>query len=118
MQWTVENPNSTSFTVTGWSVDGGSKHGSFSAAPGSTKLTATALGTHTVTIFYGESQSVSLTDTLTVCPLPIPNTGSSLLIPVTGADQSGNLSQGFLFGGLATGGLALILSALRKFLNL
>jgi hypothetical protein len=118
MQWTVENPNSTSFTVTGWSVDGGAKQSGFSAPPGSSKLTTTPPGTHTVTVFYGESQSASLTDTITVCPLPIPNTGNGLLIPVTGADQSNDLSHGFLFGGLATGGLGLILSALRKFLNL
>jgi hypothetical protein len=115
IEWTVENPNSVAFTILYWTVDDGSALPGFSAPPGSSKLTTT-LGTHTITLYYGESQQVSLTGTLTVCPLPIPNTGSNLLIPVTGSDQSGATSQGLLFGGLSFGGLGLILSALRKFL--
>ena len=116
MQWTVENPNSTNFTVSYWTLDGATKSG-FVAAPGSTKLTTSPLGTHTVSLYYGESQSVSLTQTLKVCPLTIPVTGG-MLIPVTGADQTGNLVNGTLYGGLAFGGLGLLLTALRKFLNL
>lgn len=117
MQWTIENPNSSSFVYTSFTVDG-VKHGGGSAAPGSSKLITTTLGTHTVTVYYGDGDSVSDTGTLDVCPLPIPNTGGGLLIPVTGADKAQGLSNAFLMGGLAFAGLGLILTALRKLLGL
>jgi hypothetical protein len=118
MQWTVENPNSVGFSFVSYTIDGGTPLGGFTAAPGSSPLTTTALGTHTVDILYGEGQHVSLTDTLAACPLTIPVTGTGgLLIPVTGADQSQNLSHGLLFGGLSFAGVGILLSALRKFLN-
>jgi predicted heme/steroid binding protein len=118
MQWTVENPNSVGFHFLSYTIDGGSPLGGFTAAPGSNLLTTTALGTHTVDILYGDGQHVSLTDTLAVCPLTIPVTGTGgLLIPVTGADQSQNLSHGLFYGGLSFAGFGILLSALRKFLN-
>jgi len=119
MQWTVENPNSVGFHFLSYTIDGGAPLGGFTAAPGSNPLTTTALGTHTVDILYGDGQHVSLTDTLAACPLTIPVTGTGgLLIPVTGADQSQSLSHGLLFGGLSFAGVGILLSALRKFLNL
>jgi hypothetical protein len=119
MQWTVENPNSVGFHFLSYTIDGGAPLGGFTAAPGSNPLTTTALGTHTVDILYGDGQHVALTDTLAACPLTIPVTGTGgLLIPVTGADQSQSLSHGLLFGGLSFAGVGILLSALRKFLNL
>jgi hypothetical protein len=115
IQWTIENPNSKNFVFTSYAVDGGAKLAGFSANPGSTKLTTTALGTHSVTIFYGDGQTIQATFSLAVCPLTIPVTGTSgMLIPVTGADLSSTVANGALFGGLAFGGLGLIISALRK----
>jgi hypothetical protein len=115
IQWTIENPNTKNFVFTSYSVDGGAALAGFSANPGSTKLTTTALGTHSVTIFYGDGQTIQDTFSLAVCPLTIPVTGNSgMLIPVTGADLSGTVANGALFGGLAFGGLGLIISALRK----
>jgi LPXTG-motif cell wall-anchored protein len=75
-------------------------------------LTTTSLGTHTVTIYWGEGQSKSLTYTIDVCPLTIPVTGATggVLIPVTGSDNS----SGFIFSGIGLGGLGLVLSAIRK----
>lgn len=112
MQWTLENPNASAFVVSSYKVDSGPQLPGLSAAPGSTKLTTTALGTHTVTIYWGEGESKSLTYTLNVCPLSIPVTGATggLLIPVTGADQSST----FIFSGIGLGGLGLVLTAIRK----
>jgi len=112
MQWTVENPNSDVFVISSYKVDSGPNQSGFSAAPGSTKLTTTSLGTHTVTIYWGEGQSKSLTYTIDVCPLTIPVTGATggVLIPVTGSDNS----SGFIFSGIGLGGLGLVLSAIRK----
>jgi hypothetical protein len=118
LQWTVENPNSGNITVLYWTVDGGAHQPGFSAAPGSTPLTTTTPGTHTVTVVFGDSQSISDTSTVQVCPLPVPASNNGLLIPVTGADQTNSLSRGLFFGGIALGGLGLLLSVLRKFLSL
>ena len=118
LQWTVENPNSSNITVLYWTLDGGPHQAGFTAAPGSNPFTTTTPGTHTISLVYGESQQISDTSTISVCALPIPNTGTNILIPVTGADQTGALSQGLFFGGLSLAGLGLFLSALRKFLNL
>jgi hypothetical protein len=118
MQWTIENPNGYPFVITSWTIDGGPAQPGFTAPPGSTKFTTTQAGTHTLTLYYGDFQSISKTFTLDSCPFPIPSVTSGLLIPVTGADQSQSLSNGFFFGGFALGGLGLILSALRKLLGL
>lgn len=118
VQWTVENPNNVSLTMYSFTVDGGASQSGFSVQPGETNLTTTALGTHTVEIFYGEAQTESLTYTLAVCPLQIPVTGSAVLIPVTGADLGSQASNGFLMGSLSLAGLGLIFSSLRKFLNM
>ena len=117
MQWTVENPNAVSFNVSYWTLDGGPHQGGFSAAPGSTKFTTTPLGTHTITFYYGESQSVSFTHTLDVCPLLIPATGGGEIIPVTGADLTpfGNI---WVFAGFGMFGFGMVLSGLRKRLGL
>jgi hypothetical protein len=138
IQWTLENPNSVSIPVLYWIVDSGSQQSGFNANPGSTNLTTTSVGTHTVFVAYGESQTTSLTFTKDICAvvtrtpqpptaiptpttvptLPIPNTGGGgLIIPVTGADLSGSLANGLLFSGLSFCGLGLILSALRKLLK-
>jgi hypothetical protein len=117
MQWTIENPNSKPFTISSWSLDG-ETHGGFTAAPGSNKITTSSLGTHTLIVYWGEGQSSSLTYTIDVCPMSIPVTGAEVggvLIPVTGADD---LATGALFAGISLGGLALILTALRKYLHL
>jgi hypothetical protein len=116
LQWTIENPGSSNVTVSSWTLDGGSYQPGFTAAPGSTKFTTTKPGSHTIVVYYGDSQSVSDTSHTVACSLPIPNTGAGgELIPVTGAD---NTVQGLLFGGISTLGLGLVLSALRKFFNL
>ncbi len=119
MQWTVENPNSVSVTLYSFSVDGGPAQAGFSVHPGEMNLTTTPTGTHTVTISYGEAQTGELTYTLNICPLPIPVTGAeTAIIPVTGGNLTGNLSNGFFMGGLSLAGLALILSSLRKIFHL
>jgi hypothetical protein len=117
MQWYVVNPNSKNFPVEYYTVDGVSK-GGLSIPPGKHKLTTTPAGTHSVVLYYGESQSVSLSYTIDVCPLPVPVTGGTTLIPVTGADDTGNLAKGMMFGSSSLAGLGLVLSALRKMLHL
>ncbi len=117
MQWTVVNPNADNVYIEHYTVDGSDRSG-FSAAPGEHDLTQTPLGTHSVTLFYNDAQTVSLSYTINVCPLPVPVTGNAILIPVTGADNSGALTSGLFFGGSSLAGLALVLSALRKFLKL
>jgi len=119
MQWTVENPNNVNITLYSFSVDGGPAQGGFSVHPGEMNLTTTPIGTHTVTISYGEAQTGKLTYTINVCPLPIPVTGGdTAIIPVTGANLNSNLSNGFFMGGLSLAGLGLILSSLRKIFHL
>lgn len=119
MQWTVENPNDVKVTLYSFSVDGGPAQSGFSVPPGEVNLTTTPTGTHTVTISYGEAQTGKLTYTIDVCPLPIPVTGGeTAIIPVTGANLSSNLSNGFFMGGLSLAGLGLILSSLRKVFHL
>jgi hypothetical protein len=114
MQWTVENPNSVTMYVADWTVDG-AHMGALYAAPGSTRLTATALGTHTVTLYYDDGKTASLTDTLDACPLTIPVTGTGgLLIPVTGADLSVKIYLGLLCAGLSLTGIALLRKQLLK----
>ncbi len=114
MQWTVENPNSVTVYVSDWTVDG-AHMGALYAAPGSTRLTATALGTHTVTLYYDDGKTASLTDTLDACPLTIPVTGTGgLLIPVTGADLSAKIYLGLLCAGLSLTGIALLRKQLLK----
>ena len=114
MQWTVENPNSVTMYVTDWTVDG-AHMGALYAAPGSTRLTATALGTHTVTLYYDDGKTASLTDSLAACPLTIPVTGTGgLLIPVTGADLSAKIYLGLLCAGLSLTGIALLRKQLLK----
>ncbi|MEA5077931.1 MAG: hypothetical protein VB013_05125 [Anaerolineaceae bacterium] len=117
MQWTVINPNSSSFPVDHYTVDGAVR-GGFSAAPGEHNLTTTSVGTHTVVLFYGESQTVSLTYSLAVCQLPQPQVGNNVLIPVTGADNTGSLVNALFFGSSSLAGLGLLLSALRRLLKL
>lgn len=117
MQWTVENPNSEPINITSWSIDS-DVHGAFTAAPGSNKITTSSLGTHTLTVYWGDGQSANLTYTIDVCPLGVPVTGAEVggvLIPVTGVDD---FATGALFAGISFGGLGLILTALRKFLHL
>jgi hypothetical protein len=141
MQWTLENPNPVGVIVHYWTLDGGIHNPGFTAASGSTAITTTALGQHTVFVSYGESQSVSLTWTIDSCavrkitpnasstPVPtvvpslsIPVTGASggggLIIPVTGADDSGNIGRTLVFTGFSLLGLAFVLSGLRKRFNL
>jgi hypothetical protein len=119
VQWTVENPNNVNITMYSFSIDGGSAHSGFSVHPGEMNLTTTPLGTHTVSISYGEAQTGTLTYTLNVCPLPIPVTGNdTAIIPVTGANLTGNLGNGFFVSGLSLAGLGLILSSLRKIFHL
>jgi hypothetical protein len=116
MQWTVVNNNSVNVTMTHYTVDG-VNHGGFSVAPGEHNLATTALGTHTIVIYFNEADSASLTDTITVCPLLIPVTGAGgggVIIPVTGADETAKMGMGFGFGGMALVGLSLLVSALRK----
>jgi hypothetical protein len=139
MQWTLENSNPASIVVHYWTLDGGAHNGGFTAASGSTTITTTALGRHTLFVSYGSSQSISLTFTIdscavplrtpnytstpvpptaTVVPLSIPVTGASggggLIIPVTGADDTGNLGRVLVFTGFSLLGLAFVLSGLRK----
>jgi hypothetical protein len=131
MQWTIENPNPTGIVVHYWTLDGGSHNSGFTAASGSTTLTTSALGQHTVFVSYGESQSISLTwridscavrkttpgasSTPTIVPsLSIPVTGGTLIIPVTGADDTGNIGRTLVFSGFTLLGLAFALSGLRK----
>jgi hypothetical protein len=119
MQWTVVNPNSVNITITHFTVDG-VYHKGMSVLPGEHNLVATPLGTHTVVIFFNETDSASLTYTIAVCPLPIPVTGGEeeAVIPVTGADLTSKLGMGFGLGGISLVGLALLLSALRKMYHL
>lgn len=116
MQWTVINPNSSNFPVEHYTVDGAVR-GGFVALPGEHDLTTTSVGTHTVVLFYGESQTVSLTYTIDVCQLPQPQVGNNVLIPVTGADNSGTLTNAMFFGSSTLAGLGLLLSALRRLLK-
>jgi hypothetical protein len=118
MQWTVINPNTENITINYFTVDGGAHQPGFTVTPGEHNLVATALGTHTVVISYGDSSTVSLDYTIDVCPLQIPVTGGGLIIPVTGADETSKLGLGFGFGGMSLVGLALLLSALRKMYHL
>lgn len=115
MQWTVINPNSDGFWIEYYTVDGVRKDG-FTAAPGEHNLLTTSLGTHKVVLYFGESQSVSLTYTIDVCELPQPQVGNNVLIPVTGADVSTHLADGLFFASISLAGLGLILSALRRLL--
>lgn len=116
MQWTVINPNSDGFWIEYYTVDGVRRDG-FTAAPGEHNLTTTTLGTHKVVLYFGESQSVSLSYTIEVCELPQPHVDNNVLIPVTGADVSSHLTDGLFFASISLAGLGLILSALRKLLN-
>jgi len=115
MQWTVINPNDVNITMTHFTVDG-VNHAGKSVSPGEHNLVATPLGTHTVVIYFNETDTASLTYTINVCPLPIPVTGGEegAIIPVTGADETANLGMGISFAGMSMIGLALLLSALRK----
>lgn len=116
MQWTVINPNSEGFWIEYYTVDGARRDG-FTAAPGEHDLTTTSLGTHKVVLYFGESQSVSLTYTIDVCELPQPQVGNNVLIPVTGADVSSHVTDGLFFASISLAGLGLILSALRRMLK-
>jgi len=114
MQWTVVNPNSVNITISHFTVDG-VDHAGKSVPPGEHNLVATPLGTHTVVIYFNDADSASLTYTIDVCPLPIPVTGGeTAIIPVTGGNLTGDLSNGLFMGGLSMAGLALLLSSLRK----
>lgn len=116
--WTVYNPNSKPFPYEYFTVDGGAHQGGGSIAPGKHVLTTTELGTHTVALFWGEGESTSLTGGMDVCPLIIPVTGGETLIPVTGADETGALANGLMFGSLAIAGLGLVLTSIRKMFKL
>ena len=121
MQWTIENPNVDPYTIDGWTLDGGPMQGGFSAQPGSHKFTTTPLGTHTITLYWGESQTTSLTWTIDSCgieenvPLLVPVTGAGgeILIPVTGADLTPGMNN-LTFGGFGMLGLGLILTGIRR----
>jgi hypothetical protein len=134
VQWSVVNPNpSTNIAVNYWTYDGGVKRGGFVAAPGKTVFFNTgAQGTHTVSINYGNSQNLSLTDSTTcttVVPIiPVPVTGqteelqipitggpdgNTLIIPVTGADDYRQIGQGMFFSGLSLLGLAILVQLMR-----
>jgi len=116
MQWTVINPNSKNFDIEYFTVDG-VRHGGISIPYGEHDLIETALGNHTVVLFWGEGESTSLTYTIEVCELPAPTGGSPILIPVTGTDISDQIGNGLFFASLSLAGLGLILNALRKLLN-
>jgi hypothetical protein len=124
MVWNVINPNDVTLNMTSYTVDGVPFDG-FPVTPGSHYLTATTLGTHTVVVHFNEMATATLTWRKDVCPLPIPVTGGEpfaggggVLIPVTGADETGKLGMGLSFGGMSMVGLALLLSALRKMYHL
>jgi hypothetical protein len=116
--WTVYNPNSKPFPYEYFTVDGGAHQGGGSIDPGKHVLTTTSLGTHTVALFWGEGESTSLTGGMDVCPLIIPTQVGSNLIPVTGADDTGSLANGLMFGSLAVAGLGLVLTSIRKMFKL
>jgi hypothetical protein len=118
MQWTIINPQSTNIYLNRFTVDG-VNHGGFWVPPGEHDLTVTALGTHTVVVYFGEAGATdSLTYTIDVCPLQVPVTGGDALIPVTGADETGKLGMGFGLGGMSLVGMAMLVSALRKIYHL
>ena len=120
MQWTVINPNAKPFVIDYFTIDGGAHQPGFSVPTGEHPIATTTLGTHTLVVYFGESQKTSLTYTIEVCPFTQPPVVDdvSLLIPVTGADLSGNLTSGFAFAGITLAGLSMVLAALRKFLHL
>ena len=109
-----------SLSVDYYTIDGGSHQPGLIIPPGDHKLITTPLGTHTVAIFFGGSSSVSFTYTLASCELPIPITGpnNTILIPVTGADLTNKLGNSLFFASLIFAGLGLLLSSLRKLMNL
>ncbi|KAF0109498.1 MAG: hypothetical protein FD147_2232, partial [Chloroflexi bacterium] len=71
MQWVVDNPNAVDFTV-----DGGPVQGGFIAAPGSSLLFTTPIGTQLVDLYWGLAGHTSLEWTITSCgtvpPVPPP----------------------------------------------
>jgi len=70
MQWSVENDNSVPFTVDSWTIDGTPQSAGFIAPVGESLLTTTALGTHTVDLYWGLVGHASLTYTIDSCSLP------------------------------------------------
>jgi hypothetical protein len=148
MQWAVVNNNESPFTITSWSIDGVMQPAGFVAPVGTSLLTTTGLGTHTVFLYWEQEGSTSLEWTLATCALPdtptptntatsvpptetpVPNTATlvpTLPIPVTG--QGGEIIpvtgadftqpvNGFVFGGFGMFGFGLVLSGLRKKFNL
>lgn len=137
MEWVVANPNADPFTVDYWTLDGNLQSG-FIAPVGTAIFAHTSLGTHTVVLYWGETGQTSLTFTINSCStppvvtptpgptvqplptLPIPATGgqSPVLIPVTGADLSGNFAarmiRGLIYGSFTCFGLGLVLTGLRR----
>ena len=131
--WSVVNPNtSTNLSVNYWTYDNGVKRSGFTAAPGSTVFFNTgAQGTHTVLVNYGDNQELTLNDT-TTCAAPVPiipvtgqvqelkipvtggPDGSTLIIPVTGADDYRQVGQGMFYSGLSLLGLSFLVQAIRS----
>ena len=118
MQWTVINANASNIIMNRFTVDG-VNHNGFVVTPGEHDLVVTDLGTHTVVVYFGEAGATdSLTYTIDVCPMQIPVTGGDVLIPVTGADETGKLGMGFGLAGMSLVGMAMLVSALRKIYHL
>jgi hypothetical protein len=132
MKCTLDNPNDYNLTVKSIVVDYGIPITGFPVTPGKHNLLTTPLGTHTVTIYYSDNGEATLTNTMEVCPLFVPllvpvtggempaygGGGEDVLIPVTGADETGKVGLGLGLGGLSLAGLALVLTSLRKLLHL
>ncbi len=144
MQWTVTNPNDFDFTVDSWAIDGVPQASGFMLVPGESLLTTTALGTHTIDLYWGLTGHASLQYTIESCavpeeptpsptvpptstpvvlttavaPLPIPVTGAGgEIIPVTGADLApfGNI---WMFAGFGLFGLGMVLTGIRRRMGL
>ena len=76
MQWVVDNPNAVDFTVDSYTINGGPVQGGFIAAPGSSLLFTTPIGTQLVDLYWGLAGHTSLEWTITSCgtvpPVPPP----------------------------------------------
>ena len=148
MQWTVINPNDANFTVDSWAIDGVPQASGFMLVPGESLLTTTALGTHTVDLYWGLTGHASLEYTIDSCELPDeptptpsitpPTTTSTpivitptpvppLPIPVTGAGGEIIPVTGadllpfgniWMFAGFGLFGLGMVLTGIRKSLGL
>ena len=69
MQWEIDNPNADVLPVTSWEIDSVAQSG-FDAAVGTSLLTTTPLGTHTVDLFWGITGHSSLEWTIESCAGP------------------------------------------------